>query len=102
LFGSPFRAGLSSIGEGSDFNAASGKYIGRNGAVRYGLYRSKLGVSAQYNLGRFSLEGNLYDPESQFGQYYGGFQITPNLEIIAGREKFGSVQSNSIGVRLRP
>jgi hypothetical protein len=89
LFGSPVRAGIAGIGEGNDLTLQSGTYIGRNGVVRYGLYRSKLGVGAQYNLGRFSLEGNLYDPNRSSGNIYGGFQITPNLEIIAGREKFG-------------
>ncbi|HEX8236475.1 MAG TPA: MlaD family protein [Abditibacteriaceae bacterium] len=102
LFGSPVRAGLSNIGEGSDLTLQSGKFIGRNGAVRYGLYRSKLGVGAQYNLGRFSLEGNLYDPNRRSGNVYGGFQITPNLEVLVGREHIGGVHSNSIGVRLRP
>jgi ABC-type transporter Mla subunit MlaD len=102
LFGSPVRAGLSNIGEGSDLTLQSGTFIGRNGAVRYGLYRSKLGVGAQYNLGRFSLEGNLYDPNRRSANVYGGFQITPNLEVLVGREHIGGVHSNSIGVRLRP
>lgn len=102
LFGSPVRAGISGIGEGSDLTLQSGSYLGRNGVVRYGLYRSKLGVGAQYNLGRFSLEGNLYDPNRRSGNIYGGFQITPNLEVLVGREKIAGVHSNSIGVRLRP
>jgi hypothetical protein len=80
----------------------SGTFIGRNAAVRAGLYRSKLGAGVVYKAGRFSIEGNLYDPNRRSGNIYGGFEITPQLEIIAGRETIRGVQANSIGVRLRP
>jgi ABC-type transporter Mla subunit MlaD len=62
LFGSPVRAGISGIGEGNDLTLQSGNYIGRNGVVRYGLYRSKLGVGAQYNLGRFRSKATCTTP----------------------------------------
>jgi hypothetical protein len=84
LFGSPVRAGISGIGEGNDLTLQSGNYIGRNGVVRYGLYRSKLGVGAQYNLGRFSLEGNLYDPNRSSGNIYGGFRSRPTWKFLSG------------------
>jgi ABC-type transporter Mla subunit MlaD len=102
LFGGPFRVGLDNIGEGTDFTLQSGKYFGGNAALRYGLYRSKLGVGADYNMGRFSLEGNLYDPNDRSWNVYGGLKVTPKVEILLGREKQGDVRSNAIGVRLRP
>ncbi len=102
LFGGPFRVGLDEIGEGTNFTLQTGKYLGENAALRYGLYRSKLGVGAEYRTGRFSLEGNLYDPNERSWNVYGGLQISRSLELLIGREKRGDVRSNAIGVRLRP
>ena len=102
LFGSPFRLGLANIGEGDDLTLQTGRFLGQNGALRYGVYRSKLGVGADYNLGKFSLEGNLYDPNRRSYNAYLGFHLTPNLELLAGREKNGGVRGTSIGVRLTP
>jgi ABC-type transporter Mla subunit MlaD len=102
LFGAPFRVGLDNIGEGTDFTLQTGRYLGRNAALRYGLYRSKLGIGADYDLGRFSLEGNFYDPNDRSWNAYAGFKLTPNFEVLFGREKQGNVRSNAIGVRLRP
>jgi ABC-type transporter Mla subunit MlaD len=102
LFGAPFRIGLDDIGEGTDFTLQTGRYLGQNAAIRYGLYRSKLGIGADYNRGRFSLEGNLYDPNDRSWNAYAGFKLTPNFEVLLGREKQGNVRSNAIGVRLRP
>ncbi|MDF2439400.1 MAG: phospholipid/cholesterol/gamma-HCH transport system substrate-binding protein [Abditibacteriota bacterium] len=102
LFGSPFRAGLANIGEGTDLTLQTGRFLGKNGALRYGLYRSKLGVGADYRAGRFSIEGNLYDPARRSMNIYGGVRLTPEIEIIAGREHGRGVRTNSIGVRLTP
>ena len=101
LFKAPFRLGLSGLGEGNNLTLQTGKYLGSNAAVRYGLYRSKLGIGAELRKGRFSLEGNLYDPNHRSFNVYGGFQITPQLEILAGREERRGMRSNSIAVRLR-
>ena len=70
--------------------------------MRYGLYRSKLGIGAEYHTGRLSLEGNLYDPNDRSYNAYLGYQLTPSFEILAGREKSGGVRTNAIGVRLTP
>ena len=102
LFGGPFRIGLDEIGEGSKFTLQSGKFLGESAAIRYGLYRSKLGVGADWHQGRFSLEGNLYDPNRRSWNVYGGVRLSPKLELIIGREKNGDVRANAIGVRLRP
>jgi phospholipid/cholesterol/gamma-HCH transport system substrate-binding protein len=102
LFGAPFRLGLDNIGESTDFTLQSGRYFGSNAALRYGLYRSKLGIGADYSRGRFSLEGNLYDPNDRSWNAYAGFKVTPNFEVLFGREKQGDVRSNAVGVRLRP
>jgi phospholipid/cholesterol/gamma-HCH transport system substrate-binding protein len=102
LFGGPFRIGLDEIGEGTHFTLQSGKFLGDNAAIRYGLYRSKLGVGADYRTGRFSLEANLYDPNERSWNVYGGVRLTRGLELLLGREKRGSVRSNAIAVRLRP
>lgn len=102
LFGSPFRIGLDQIGEGSKFTLQSGKFLGDNAALRYGLYRSKLGVGADWHQGRFSLEGNLYDPNRRSWNVYGGVRLSPKIEVIVGRENNGNVRSNAVGVRLRP
>lgn len=102
FFGAPFRLGLDNIGEGTDFTLQTGKFLGQNAAIRYGLYRSKLGVGADIHRGRFSLEGNLYDPNERSWNVYGGFRVSPQIEVLLGREKQGDVRTNAIGVRLRP
>ncbi|HEX8834693.1 MAG TPA: hypothetical protein VF719_10855, partial [Abditibacteriaceae bacterium] len=102
FFGSPFRLGLANIGSGTDLTLQSGRFLGRDAAVRYGLYRSKLGVGAQVQKGRLSFEGNLWDPNNRSLNAYLGYRITPQLEVLAGRENIRGVRANSIGVRLRP
>jgi phospholipid/cholesterol/gamma-HCH transport system substrate-binding protein len=102
LFGAPFRAGIANIGDGTDLTLQSGRFLGENAAVRYGLYRSKLGVGAELQKGRFSLEGNFWDPNRRSVNAYAGYSITPQLEILAGREHVAGVRTNSVGVRLRP
>jgi ABC-type transporter Mla subunit MlaD len=101
LLGMPVRLGLDGIGEGSKLTLQGGQYLGTNTALRYGIYRSKLGVGAEYEAGRFSLEGNLYDPNDGSWNVYGGFKVTPQLELLLGRENARGVHSNAIGVRLR-
>ncbi|RYG70973.1 MCE family protein [bacterium] len=86
FFGGPFRLGLSNIGDGDDITLQSGQYIGQNAAVRYGLYRSKLGVGLELRKGKFSVEGNLYNPNNRSYNLYGGIQATKNIQIFAGRE----------------
>jgi phospholipid/cholesterol/gamma-HCH transport system substrate-binding protein len=100
LFGGPVRAGLSDIGDDTGVTLQTGAFLGKNALLRYGLYRSKLGVGAEYRAGRFSLEGNLYDPNRRSYSVYGGVRISPRLEVLLGREKGRGVRSNAIGVRL--
>jgi phospholipid/cholesterol/gamma-HCH transport system substrate-binding protein len=102
LFGGPFRAGLAGIGDSNDITVQSGQFLGKSGAVRYGIYRSKLGVGADYRKGRFSLEGNLYDPNNSSYNIYGGIRVAPKVEVLLGHEKIRGVRGNSIGVRLTP
>jgi len=102
LFNSPLRVGVANIGEGTDFTLQSGITLNKAGAVRYGLYRSKLGAGIDYRLGRFSLEGNAWNPNNGSYNAYAGFQVTPKIEILAGREHIRGVRANSLGVRLRP
>jgi hypothetical protein len=102
LFGGPFRVGLDELGEGTRFTLQSGKFLGDHAAIRYGLYRSKLGVGADYRMGRFSLEANLYDPNDRSWNVYGGVRLSRGVELLLGRENRGSVRSNAIAVRLRP
>ena len=101
LFGAPFRAGLANIGEGTDVTLQTGRFLGKNGTLRYGLYRSKLGVGADYQLGRFALEGNLYDPNDRDYTLYGSIRLNRQLDLLIGRENQNGVGANSIGVRLR-
>jgi ABC-type transporter Mla subunit MlaD len=100
LFGGPFRLGLSGIGEGNDLTLQTGNYFGEGGDLRYGLYRSKLGLGADYYWKRFSLEGNLYDPNDASWNAYLGLKLTPHMEVLLGREKNGEVRSTALGVRL--
>jgi hypothetical protein len=102
LFGAPFRLGLANIGDGTDLTLQSGRYFGKNAAVRYGIYRSKLGAGAQYSKGRFNLEANAWDLNRRSYNLYGGFELTPQIELLIGREHIGNVRTNAIGVRLRP
>ena len=101
LFSKPLRLGISGLGEDNDLTLQSGAYLGRDKIVRYGLYRSKLGVGGEIKKGNFSLEGNIYDPNDTSYNAYLGYKISDSLEIIAGREKLGGVRTNAVGVRLR-
>lgn len=101
LFSKPLRLGVSGVGESNDLTLQTGTYIGRDKIVRYGLYRSKLGVGAEIKKGKFSLEGNVYDPNDASYNAYLGYRISEGLEVIAGRENLGGVRTNAIGVRLR-
>lgn len=102
FFGGPFRLGLDGIGENTKLTLQSGKYLGDHAAIRYGLYRSKIGLGADYQTGRFSIEGNLYDPNKRSWNLYGGVRLTPSVELLIGREKRGDHRSNALGIRVRP
>jgi phospholipid/cholesterol/gamma-HCH transport system substrate-binding protein len=100
LFGSPLRAGLSNIGENTGLTLQTGTFLGRKGAVRYGLFRSKLGVGLDYQMGKLRFEGNLYDPNRRSYAVYGGYRIAPGVEVLVGGEKGRGVRTGSVGVRL--
>lgn len=102
LFNAPFRLGLDGIGEGTRFTLQTGKYLNDHATLRYGLYRSKIGLGADYRTGRFTLEGNLYDPNERSWNLYGGVRLSPSVELLLGREKRGDLRSNAIGIRVRP
>lgn len=102
FFGGPVRLGLSNIGEGTDVTAQAGRFVGSDNAIRYGLYRSKLGVGAEAHRGRFSLEGNAWDPNHGSYNLYGGYQLTPNLELMAGWESLGGTRANALAIRISP
>lgn len=100
LFGGPVRVGLANIGEGTDVTLQSGQFIGRNGALRYGVFRSKLGVGLDYQVGRLRFEGNVYDPNRRSYAVYGGYRLAPQVEVLVGAEKSPGVRGGSVGVRL--
>ena len=100
LFGGPFRLGLSGIGDDNSFTLQTGNYFGDGGDIRYGLYRSKLGLGADYYWKRFSLEGNIYDPNDASWNAYLGLKLTPRVQVLVGKEKNGDVRSTALGVRL--
>ena len=102
LLGGPFRIGVDNIGDGDDFTLQSGKYLSKNLAARYGLYRSKLGVGLEARRGKFFVEGNAYGLNNSSYNLYGGVSITRNLDLMAGAESIRGNGSASIAVRLRP
>ena len=102
LLGGPFRIGIDNIGDGDNFTLQSGKYLGKNLATRYGLYRSKLGVGVEARKGKFFIEGNAYGLNDSSYNLYGGVAITRNLDLMAGTESIRGNGSASIAVRLRP
>ncbi len=100
FFGGPFRLGVANIGDGDDITLQSGQFFGSNVAARYGIYRSKLGIGAEVRQGRFSLEGNAYNPNDASYNVYGGLQITPNLQFFGGRESLRGDGTTAFGVKI--
>ncbi len=100
FFGGPFRLGIANIGEGDDLTLQSGQFFGPNIAARYGIYRSKLGIGAEIRKGKFSVEGNAYDPNNASYNLIGGVQITPNLQFFGGRESLRGDGTGVLGVRI--
>ena len=100
LLGAPFRLGLDGVGETNAFTIQSGAFLRPDVALRYGIYRSKLGVGAELRRGRFALEGNAYDPNRASFNLYGGYNLTPNLQLRAGTESFDGRSTGSIALRL--
>ncbi|BCM91755.1 hypothetical protein IAD21_03630 [Abditibacteriota bacterium] len=100
LFGSPFRLGLDGVGETNDITAQTGQYLRPDVALRYGVYRSKLGAGLELRRGRFSVEGNAYDPNHGSFNLYGGYNLTPNLQLRAGTESFDGHSTGAIGLRF--
>ncbi len=102
LLGGPFRLGVDNIGEGNNITAQTGKFLGneKHIALRYGVYRSKLGAGVELRRGRASLEGNAYDPNKGKYNVYGGYSLTPNLQLRAGIESFGGRPTPGIALRL--
>ena len=102
LLGGPFRIGIDNIGSGDDFTLQSGKYLTKNLAARYGLYRSKLGVGLEARKGKFFVEGNAYGLNDSRYNLYGGVSITRNLDLMAGTENIHGNGTASLALRLRP
>ena len=102
LLGGPFRLGVDSIGDGDNFTLQSGKYLTKNLAARYGLYRSKLGIGLEARRGKLFVEGNAYGLNNSSYNLYGGFALTNNLDLMAGTENIRGNSTASIAVRLRP
>ncbi len=100
FFGGPFRLGLSNIGDGDDVTLQSGLFLGPNAAVRYGLYRSKLGLGAELRKGKFSVEANAYNPNDASYNVLGGLQITKNLQLFGGRESLRGNGTGVVGVKI--
>ncbi|RYX81184.1 MCE family protein [bacterium] len=102
LLGAPFRLGLDGVGETNNITAQTGQYLRPDVALRYGVYRSKLGAGVELRRGRFALEGNVYDPNHASFNLYGGYNLTPNLQLRAGTESFDGRSTGSIGLRFTP
>ncbi len=100
LFGSPFRLGLDGIGDTNDVTLQTGQYLRPDVALRYGVYRSKLGAGVELRRGRFSVETNVYDPNHGSFNLYGGYNLTPNLQLRAGTESFDGRSTGSVALRF--
>ncbi len=100
FFGGPFRLGVSSIGDGDDVTLQGGQFIGQNAAVRYGIYRSKLGVGAEVRKGKFSVEANAYNPNKTSYNVLGGVQVTKNLQFFGGVENLRGDGTGVVGVKI--
>ena len=100
LLGGPFRLGLDGVGEDNDITLQTGSFLRPDTALRYGVYRSKLGAGVELRRGRVSVEGNAYDPNRASFNVYGGYNLTPNLQLRAGTESFDGRSTGSLALRF--
>jgi ABC-type transporter Mla subunit MlaD len=78
--------GIDDIGENDRANAQLGWWVNDSIAARAGVNRGKLGVGFDWRSDAFRLVGDLYDPNDLTWDFYAGYAIMPEIDLIVGVE----------------
>jgi phospholipid/cholesterol/gamma-HCH transport system substrate-binding protein len=99
-----FRLGLDDIGEENDFNAQIGDRQGRT-TIRYGLFRSRLGVGVDFDLPRrTTLSLDLFDPNNVRADVMADIPVVPgrsDWSVLLGARDIGEEDLFVGGIRLK-
>ncbi|MFA0750893.1 MAG: hypothetical protein SLRJCFUN_001296 [Candidatus Fervidibacter sp.] len=96
-------AGTYTDSQGTRLNLQIQREIAPSLAFRFGMRRSKLGVGAQWAVGRrWRLEGDVYDPDRWRSDLWLNWQLSPALSLRGGIEDVGRTRRWGVGISIQP
>jgi phospholipid/cholesterol/gamma-HCH transport system substrate-binding protein len=84
--------GANDIGHGTTANLAVLQSFTPNVRIGGGVLYSQFGMLAQYNAKLFGVEAKLFNPQRPELDYFGSFNLTPNLQLFAGERAANHVE----------
>lgn len=98
------RTGVNSVADNDRFTLQYGSVLDRKQGIasRFGLYKSKLGVGADYGLGKnFSINGDLYDPNHARADIKGVYMFDHNMGLVIGGDDIWRHTGTVVGLEYR-
>lgn len=98
-----WRVGVENASESERLNLQYGSPWGPQAKLRYGLYRSKMGVGLDYRSSRDSeLALDLFDPNDWHFNLQGLYRLHPSWQLNVGVEQVGRGNDFIFGLRYAP